>query len=328
MMKTSPGHTPPLELIGRKLSGEATAEEEKILAKWIREDQSNREIFNQYSRLWDRAGETEQVQQINIDEEWRKFSGSADKRQNTGRLRRMSYIARLAAAVFAGLVIAFSGLLIYKTAADEKVKAVAEVKEVRLPDGSSVTLNTESVLKYPKNFGKTSRELELKGEAFFDVAGNPLKPFIVKAGAIRVKVLGTSFNVEAVAEKNIVEVIVVKGKVGIYGKSGNELKAELVKGEKAVINPETGSVSVNANTNPNFNSYKTRRIVFKNSRLEKVISTLEKTYNTHIRIENPEIKDNRITVTFNNKDLDYVLRTIEATLDLEIEIKGDEVVIR
>lgn len=327
-MKTSPGNKIPLELIARKLSGEATAEEEKILAEWIREDQSNKEIFDQYSRLWDRTGETEQMEQINIDEEWHKFSGAVGERRKTGRLRRMSFIARLAAAVFAGLIITFSGLLIYRTAAFTKVKAVAQVREVRLPDGSAVTINTGSVLKYPKSYGKTSRELELKGEAFFDVVGNPSKPFIVKAGAIRVKVLGTSFNVEEVTDKNIVEVIVAEGKVGVYGKSKNELMAELIKGEKAVINSATGSLSINASINPNFNSYKTKRIVFKNTGLKQVASTLEKTYNTHIRIENPEIRDKRITVTFNNKDLTYVLRTIESTLDLEIETKGNEVIIR
>ncbi len=327
-MKTSPEHRIPLDLIARKLSGEATAEEEKTLDKWIRDDQSNRELFNQYSRLWEQTGKTEQLQQTDIDKEWRRFSDAVSKGKKVGRLTRMGYVTRLAAAVVVGLILSFTGLLIYRTAAYKTVKAVAEVRELSLPDGSSVTLNTGSELRYPVSFGNASRELELKGEAFFDVEKNPEKPFSVKAGGIRVKVLGTSFNVEAAAGEKIVKVIVAEGKVGILGESGNELRGELVKGEKALINLVTGSLSINTNTDPNFNSYKTKHIVFENSGLEQVISTLEKTYHTNIRIENPEVAGNRITVTFNNKDLHYILRTIEATLDLEIEIKDNEVIIR
>lgn len=327
-MNKSPGHKTPLDLIARKLSGEATAEEERILDKWMREDESNREIFRQYSMLWDRTGKTEQLQQTNIDKEWRKFSDSVSKGKKAGRQVRMGYITRLAAAVLAGLILSFSGLLIYRTAAWNKVKAVAEVKELSLPDGSSVTLNAGSELKYQKRFGNTTRELQLEGEAFFDVEHNPDKPFSVMAQGVRVQVLGTSFNIEAAAGNNFVEVIVAEGRVGIFGEAGDELRAELLKGEKAVINPATGSLSVKTNEDPNFNSYKTRHIVFINSGLQQVISTLEKTYNTHIGIENPEVRDKRITVTFNNKDLSYVLRTIEATLDLELEIKDDEVIIR
>lgn len=327
-MKTSPENRIPIDLIARKLSGEATAEEEKILDNWIRDDQSNRELFNQYSRLWERTGKAEQLQQTDIDKEWRRFSDAVSKGKKVRTLSRMNNITRLAAAVVAGLILAFSGLLIYRTAAYKTVKTVAEVREVSLPDGSSVTLNSGSELRYPVSFGKSSRDLELQGEAFFDVEENPEKPFSVEAGGIRVKVLGTSFNVEAAAGQNIVTVIVANGKVGIFDESGNEMKGELLKGEKALINTATGSLSLNTNTDPNFNSYKTKHIVFKNSGLEQVISTLEKTYNTNIRVENPGVTENRITVTFNNKDLDYILRTIEATLDLEIEIKDDEVIIR
>ncbi|HKL67342.1 MAG TPA: FecR domain-containing protein [Bacteroidales bacterium] len=305
----------PVDLIARKLTGEASSEELLLLEKWINESESNRLAYDHYARLWKKTADVELMQEIDVDSEWKKF------RKNTGPAKKVSSIYRiavtLAAAILAGFLLGYPGLLVYRNLAFEKIKAVAEVQQVELPDGSEITLNSGSTIRYPRKFNNKAREVELEGEAFFDVESNPELPFSVKTATVVVKVLGTSFNVDAPGKKKAVSIIVEEGKVGIYDDDGNAFVDKLGKGEKLVVNIASNKLERSFNEDPNFNAYKTGILVFENSDLEEVVKALNKTYNTNIIIETPGIKDRNITVSFNNRDLDYVIKTIEATLDID-----------
>jgi len=318
----------PLDLIARHLAGEASADENRALDLWISENETNRKIFRQYKKLWQKSGNIKYPEKIDIDKEWEKFSQDAGIEKPVRRLNTLKLLTRLAAAIFTGLILGYSGILIYRNSHFEKIAATEQASEISLPDGSLVTLNAGSELTFPKKFKNDNRRIKLEGEGFFDVVNDPLKPFSVEAAGIFVKVLGTSFNIEAAGEINRVTVIVAEGKVGIYNKSGKDLSGELVKGDKVVIIPGKGTLSKTRNDDPNFNSYKTGIIVFENSTFRQVANTLRKVYNVNIHVEDQEIFDNRITVTFSDKDLDYVLRTIQETLDLDIEKSGTEIIIR
>lgn len=328
VMESNNRHNIPLHLIARHLSGEATDEENHSLEQWIRENDTNRKIFGQYKDLWERSRNINKLEKIDIGREWARFSQSAGIDKPVRKINSLKLLTRLAAAIIAGLIVGYSGLLIYRNSQYEKVTAVDKAREVSLPDGSLVTLNAGSVIKYPKSFKGNTRIVKLDGEGFFDVVSNPIKPFSVEATEIIVKVLGTSFNIDVFGNKNIVTVIVDEGKVAIYDKSGADLSGVLLKGDKAVINSQTGTITKSKNDDPNFNSYKTGYIVFENTPLDQVANTLSKAYNVNINIERQEVYHSRITVTFTNKDLDYVLRTIEETLDLEIEKNNREIIIK
>ncbi|MEA1886507.1 MAG: FecR domain-containing protein [Bacteroidota bacterium] len=327
-MKNATGHNIPLDLIAHKLSGEASSGEKKELESWISENEEHRKIFEEYSRLWEKSGDIKNIDKIDIDKEWEKFNQRTGIEKPARRIINLKLLTRLAAAIFAGLILGYSGLLIYRSLHFEKIAANDQAREISLPDGSLVTLNAGSEIKFPKNFKEDNRKVKLEGEGFFDVVNDPLKPFSVEAAGIIVKVLGTSFNIDAKGDESTVTVIVAEGKVGIYGKSGNALSGELVRGDKAVINPGTGRISKTRNDNPNFNTYKTGHIVFENSSFKEVLNTLQEVYNVNIHVKDSEVYDKRITVTFRNKDFDYVLRTIQETLDLDIEKSGREIIIR
>ncbi|MDZ7738917.1 MAG: FecR domain-containing protein [Bacteroidales bacterium] len=327
-MNNKPGHNIPVDLIARRLSGEASVKDLQALDNWLTENKVNRKIFDQYATLWEKTGDIKEIETIDLDKEWEKFSRSTATSKPAGRITGMPFVIRLAAAVFAGAIIALSGLLIHQNSQYEKLTAGAQVSEVILPDGSAVTMNAGSKIRYHKDFGDESRKLMLEGEAYFDVAKDSLKPFSVEAEDIIVKVLGTAFNVDATDSANRVTVIVAEGRVALYGKAGRELSAQLVKGEKAVVDTRTYIVDKDYNEDPNFDSYKTRNIVFNDTGLDQVAETLQKVYNVNIEIERSATFDKSITVTFNNKDLDYVLETIEATLDLNIEKTAKDIIIR
>lgn len=327
-MDNNSRHKIPLDLIARHLSGETTDDENRALDMWINENEHNREIFGQYQKLWQKSGTIKHIERINIDKEWGKFSQETGIEKPVRKLNSINLLTRLAAAIFTGLILGYSGLLIYRSSHFEKIAVNDTTSEISLPDGSKVTLNAGSEIRFPKKFKEDSRKIKLEGEGFFDVVSDPIKPFTVEAAGIIVKVLGTSFNVDATDDKNTVTVIVAEGKVGIYGRSGIAMSGELVKGDKVVVNPGTGTVSKSRNDDPNFNSYKTGIMVFENSTFRQVVNTLRKVYNVNIHVEGQEVYDNRITVTFSDNDLDYVLRTIQETLDLDIEKSGKDIIIR
>ncbi len=327
-MDNNSRHNIPLDLIARHLAGEASAEDSRALDLWISQNENNRKIFGQYKKLWQKSGNIEHLEKIDIDKEWEKFSQDTGIEKPVRRLNNLKLVSRLAAAVFTGLILGYSGLLIYRSTHFEKIAAINQAREINLPDGSLVTLNAGSELTFPKQFKNQNRNIKLKGEGFFDVVKDSLKPFSVEASGIVVKVLGTSFNIDATGERNTITVIVAEGKVGIYLKSGDAISGELIKGDKAVVDSGTGALSKTRNDDPNFNSYKTGLIVFENSSFNQVVNTLRKAYNVTIHVEDQEVYDNRITVTFSDKDIDYVLRTIKETLDLQVERNGTEIIIR
>lgn len=326
-MKNYTGHNAPIDLIALHLSGNASPEELQALENWLQENNKNRELFDQYAALWKKTGSLKQIEAIDLEREWERFTGATAINKPAGKSRVMQMAVRLLAAIFTGAIIGLSGLLMYRSTQFEKVTSRAEVKEIVLPDGSSVTLNAGSVLKYHKNFGERSRDLKLKGEAYFDVVKDSIKPFTVEVSEIIVKVLGTSFNVDA-SDNDKLTLIVAGGRVALYGKNGRDLSGVLVKGEKVTVDTKTSALSKGINKNPNFDSYKTKRIVFNNTGIEELAQTIRKVYNVDIMLESTGLSHKRITVTFDNKELDYVLKTIEATLDLELERRGRVIIIK
>ena len=103
-----------------------------------------------------------------------------------------------------------------------KTTSKGQKATITLPDGSVLKLNSESSITYPKQFNKNVREVSLNGEAFFEVAGNPKKPFIVSSEGLRTKVLGTSFNINAYKDFSEIAVTVVTGRVEVSGKDKGE----------------------------------------------------------------------------------------------------------
>jgi ferric-dicitrate binding protein FerR (iron transport regulator) len=260
--------------------------------------------------------------------EWMRFTASVEgapvKRiPGTGRI-----MVRLAAAVVAGLIIGYSSLLVYRGIKYDNVKALAGIETVTLPDGSSVTLNEGSSLRYPKVFRDDRTGIKLRGEGFFEVESDPERKFAVSSGGIIVEVLGTAFNIDASSSDNSVSVIVSEGKVAVYNKADNTIVRNLTKGEKAVYSTGKEELVKSVNTDVNFDSYKTRRIVFNNTGINNVINTLNRVYPENIISNIDAAEDYVLTVTFEDKDLGYVLQTIEATLGLSIEKEGENIIFR
>jgi transmembrane sensor len=208
------------------------------------------------------------------------------------------------------LLIAGNWWLQQRASRLETVTADIAVKDILLDDGSHVYLRKGSVLRYPRHFEAKKRRVELTGEAFFDIAKNPAKPFEITASSTTVTVLGTSFLVNT--NNSGVEVMVKTGRVRFAPVQDTAAGATLEPGEKALY--ENNRVTKQKNTDINFNSWQTGKIDFINTPMQEVIHTLSSHYRVSINIRKEDekaIAASRVTTSYSNQPLDAVLKELE-----------------
>ncbi len=310
-----------IELLTKYLAGETDTAEESSVKEWIDRSDKNRAAFEEFHKIWNTLGTTSANQHINIDKEWNYLQSKIGKSGIPAKRHSLAVIVRIAAIIVIVFSLAFVGIQYFT---QERVTTqLAETTEISLPDGSKVTLNAGSRLRYKNNFGKKDRVLSLQGEAYFEVEKNKEKPFIIELRRAEVKVLGTSFNVKAYSGMENIEVTVAEGKVSVYDKKQPQKKVIAVAGEKAEYIKHQKVIKKTENFDRNYNSWKTRSIIFENDSLQTIITTLSNVYHKSIVLRNPEIKDCTVTTSFENKDLKTVFEVLESTLDITVEKEGE-----
>lgn len=181
--------------------------------------------------------------------------------------------------------------------------------QLTLEDGTTVWLNAQYTLTYPSHFAGKERKVAITGEAFFDVAKNPRKPFIVESQDIRLEVLGTQFNVYEYPQTGYSRIALIEGSVKIY-RGDNESDNIVLKPNQEVI-LQGENVSISEITNPNHFLWKDGIYCFENERLLDIIEKLQLYYDVTIRVEDPEIFNVRYTGKFRQRDgIDEILRII------------------
>lgn len=198
-------------------------------------------------------------------------------------------------------------------------------KSITLEDGSVITLNSDSKLIYPRKFKTGERRVELVGEAFFDIAKNPKKPFIIKAQDAEVKVLGTSFNINATTN-NKVEVLVKTGKVQFSSINKPSNKLILIPGDFASL--QESKLEKTVTRDDNYLSWKTRQIIFRDTKLYEVAKVLGRTYQVQIRFQEAELENLALNSTFDHEPLENILNYMCSPFNLVYEKKGKIILIK
>ena len=222
---------------------------------------------------------------------------------------------RVAAILFLPLLV--TTLLI--GLGNEKQPGIAQILEVKtnpgmttslvLPDSTVVYLNSESTLSYPSRFDNDTRNVTLQGEAYFEVAKNPEKKFIVSTShQSQIEVLGTHFNVEAYEKEDRISATLVEGKIGFIYKSNDVSKKVLMDpGQKLVYDSKDNKVQLYATSGESEIAWKEGKIIFRNTPLEEGLRMLEKRYNVEFIIKNDRLKGDSFTGTFTNQRLERIL---------------------
>lgn len=196
--------------------------------------------------------------------------------------------------------------------------------QIVLADGTRVWLNSATKLIFPQNFTGKERRVMLSGEAFFDVARDENKPFIVETSRMDVKVLGTRFNVNAYTDNEVVSTTLVDGSVEVA--SGTQKPITLVPGEQAY--GEAGELEKREVNIRLYTSWIDGRFMFNNVELEEIAKQISRWYDVEIFFTNENVKRTRFTggmVKF--KPLDDLIRMIESTSPVRFSVKGKTIVI-
>lgn len=247
-----------------------------------------------------------------------------EKQINTDRKRVYKNLFKYAAAIV--ILISLSVFGYYHLNSTQNYKVVSNTTkhplQISLADGSIITLNTNSVLKYSEdNFNVKDRKLILEGNAFFEVAKNPNKPFIVTTGELKTKVLGTSFDIDA-SDQNIL-VTVSEGKVAVFNTNDT---ISLLPNQQALYSKNV--LSTNSVDARHYNYWSQDYITLENISMYRLTEILQELYKVEFIYENDSIKDNKMTISFNrNENISSVLKTINMINNDKMIIKDDKTVV-
>lgn len=202
-----------------------------------------------------------------------------------------------------------------------------ETKSVLLPDGSKVTLNANSLLRFPRfGFGTKNREVFLKGEASFSVTHTPdHQKFVVKTNKqFEVVVLGTEFSVYA--RQRISKVVLSKGKVQVRYQQGRTQRQIMLKPGDLVTLDRQNNMDKKAVSHPqNYAAWEQKRFVFEETSLQDVAYLLQENYGLEVEIKDKELSERVIMGSFRAENVDQLLQSISELLDISVVRQGNRV---
>ena len=309
-------------LLQRYLTGQVTEKERKKIEAWL--DVMKAEKGNDLK-----------LSESDDEKLFQKITNNIDNIDEIVSFRPENYKPRpfylhtwfqIAATIFLLVAASFSIIYIkYRSPGVQEFFAINEREKVILNDGTIVWLNTGSKLVYYEKENEV-RHAELEGEALFEVAKDPNKPFMIDCGTMTVKVLGTSFNIKT--KKNKIELELLTGQVHLSSK--NDKTGIHVDPKQKVIYSSNGEVEklpwieveikdIIATTEYNMQ--------FENTTMDKVLDKIKKKFNADFTIENSQVNNCRITADFTDKSLDKTMSMISELLDIKYEIEKREVTI-
>ena len=197
---------------------------------------------------------------------------------------------------------------------------------LKLSDGTIVYLNSDSELRYPVNFSATSREVELRGEAFFEVVTDPQRPFVVNAEQVRVRVLGTSFNVNTY-DKNYIETVLVKGRVGLQ-MEGNTQEWQIKPNELARYDRKNKTMEVKEVDILPYVTWKEGHFLFKNQSLEKIMDIMARWYDVSVEFQDESIRNLHFTGDIKrHANFSIILKALTSSVNVNYKLNGRELIL-
>lgn len=323
-------------ILARYLLDELSSEDRLSVEVWINESDTNQETFSSLKKIWDETGKIEPAPiVVNVDLAWSKMKSFITEKKeitieppklvkSTFSRQRFIYVAA-AALIILGVMSAVLTDWFKKSVEPIPfiIESFAEVINDTLSDGSYIALNLNSTLKYSEATDESERHVVLEGEAFFAVARDTSKPFIIDAGIGGIKVLGTKFNVKAY-ENSDLKVFVESGLVELYllDSLGNKVKSLLLEaGDKGIISYEDREIYKSIDQKPDELFWANRKLIFRETNLKKVFEILGEYYEFEVKVENDEIMNCLLSASFTDQDLPYIMEVIAASFVLEIEQK-------
>lgn len=300
--------------------GTASLDEEKDVRQWMEASTENQRIFFKERKLFDGM--------LLLGDENRIRAGKKRFSINFSSLRtELIKIAAVVAITLGGSYLYFQSSIEKELMTMQTISVPAGQRiNITLPDGTSVWLNARTSLKYPTVFSKKNRQVVLDGEAYFDVARDEKKPFIVQTDKYNVEVLGTKFDVDAYSETGEFETTLMSGSVKVASADDPEEELTLKPNNKAYL--QDGKLLVTPVNDYNPYRWKEGLICFKNETFASIMKDFEKYYGLNILVKNKEVRKFFYTGKFRQTDgIDYALRVLQKDIKFTYQRDDDNQII-
>lgn len=276
------------------LAGRLSEDKEEKLLHFLKSDVFYRQRYEEMARLRAKSfvGQFEKDKWSNYDALSAKLGLKKDKEKI--RIPLWRTLSRVAAVVLLVLTTSIAAFYIYRDVAEgPRTGALCQMEvplgsqtKLILPDGTTVYLNSGSVLKYdPAFIQEKNREVYLVGEGYFEVKKNPDKPFIVHTNELKVKVLGTVFNVRSYPEDSSIEVSLLEGKVNVFSKSETQGNVILTPDEQLTYDKKSGKMYHCHADVQQASQWTTGRLSFVNASVPTIMKDIERKYDVRIVIQ-------------------------------------------
>jgi len=314
-------------LFSRYVSGDAKKKEIAEMLELLKDENADGDLNAEMEHFWNHlqpAGE-------NVD--WNKMydtAVSADGNLKAVKSNRTIWLS--AAAMLVGILSVAMWFTVYKSDGDTvryvTGKAGAgKTMIVYLNDGTKVTLNSGSELRYPQTFAGKKREVYLNGEAYFEVAHNPEKSFQVHSGKVVTSVLGTSFNVMAYPQLSKMTVTVLTGKVAVKNNDSKQLVTLLPK-QRASLSAGNVAFAVDSVKDlSDMVAWSKGELVFNNATLEEIALKVGNRYGVNIKVASREKSQRRITGTFNKQSFIEIMDAVTHLTETSYKKTNDNFII-
>lgn len=315
------------KLLIKYLIEELSEEELAQIIEWRSLSKENEELFTSLTKLRVSYRYANYSSRDRIEKSLLALNQRIDKKRSLFRWRSIWKYAAIGILLFA---LSFGGWQYFHqpdTYTTITVGETGEVKKVTLADGTLVWLNSHSSLRIPASFSAKNRKVNVEGEVYFDVKKNLESPFLVDAGSINLKVMGTSFNVNTRKDEDKVETMLVTGKVLLVDDIDNTL-FEMSPGEKVTFSSERNelyveSVDVNVST-----AWHLSQLTFESVTLREIVNKLSIIYDININLESKTLAERRFRCVINrDESLAEVLEILTYLAHIQYRIEGNEVFI-
>lgn len=334
-------------LLIRYLTGESTDIEQYQVEQWLEAKPEHRRLMEEVELIWDTSAKNLEAFDNGFDAEtdWKALQyriekelnkkrkmvqpGKADKtylRSWTGKNSGFVQVMRIAAVLLVAALVgvyAWQNFHVIDPGQEESVmREIVMDKGQRanmvLSDGTIVNLNADSKINIPETFHSDKREVFLhEGEAYFDVTGDPDRPFLIHSGGAVVRVLGTSFAVRAYPEDETVRVVVNEGTVSLAPSHNEDLGIALTAGQLGHFNINNNNVdSGEVEDMKLFLSWIEGYLKFKDTSMKEVAVQLERRYNIEVGFSDPTLEELRLTAVLKGRNITNVLNVITASLEI------------
>jgi len=309
----------PDALMWKFFDNEASGEEKTLLLAWVKRSDENKRLFQEARATYVATKYPDVDAAFDHDRAFQAFT--RETRAKTFPIK-LVISAAACVAVLLGFGIAYLTMKPSVTTYITYASGQTDTKEVSLPDGSSVLMNRGTTLGFADNT-KETREVKLRGEASFDVKHDPAKPFSVFVDKLQVKVLGTSFIVDAKPGCDSVIVRVLSGRVVMISPS----QSLILSANQTAVYKKTGDKLLPvSNFDKNAISWKTKELYFNATPLSKVAQTLGEYFGKNIVVAGDDVARYPLSVQLDNPNLDSVLQLLQLTFNIKA-VKTDSAII-